>query len=305
MVHILREGAEFEILGDAVQCPGFRHGLERADQHLAGVLFVVGAFVGDAQDGKFAKARDRLGHDVEMFAGLQRHVHARHQPDLAAPHASAVDDHVAGDGALVLGGFPVNGGHAVARAVDAGDGGVFGYHCAAHPRAAGQSHRDAGRVALSVLGQPDAAHDARQVEVRIAAADLGGVDLLDLDPKGAGHGSEAGDFLHPLRRQRGGDGAHAAEPGGDAGFGFKFAVEFLGVFGEPGHVRRRAELRDQTSGVPCGAGGELLAFQEHDITPAQRGQVIGHGTADGAATDDDDAGMGGKGHGYMAPNLAR
>jgi hypothetical protein len=49
----------------------------------------------------------------------------------------------------------------------------------------------------------------------------------------------------------------------------------------------------------------LLAFQKHDIAPAERGEVVGDRTADGTAPDDDDTRMGRKGHGYMAPNLAR
>ncbi len=40
--------------------------------------------------------------------------------------------------------------------------------------------------------------------------------------------------------------------------------------------------------------GQLLAFQQHDVRPAQFRQVVGDGTADDAAADDDDAGMGGQ-----------
>src|SRR6056297_1457161 len=68
---------------------------EGAEHHLAGVFLVIGAFIGHAQHRQGAEARDRLGDDVEMLAGLQRHVDAQHRAQLAAPHAGAVD-HVFG-----------------------------------------------------------------------------------------------------------------------------------------------------------------------------------------------------------------
>ena len=57
---------------------------------------------------------------------------------------------------------------------------------------------------------------------------------------------------------------------------------------------RPQQLADQARGMPCGARGELFAFKQHDVFPAQLGQVIGDGTADDTATDDDGAGVSGK-----------
>ena len=60
MVHVLRQLVEAEILRNAVHAPGLGHRLEGAEHHLAGVLLVVGAFVGHAQHRQAAEAGDRL-----------------------------------------------------------------------------------------------------------------------------------------------------------------------------------------------------------------------------------------------------
>ncbi|CAB4969795.1 unannotated protein [freshwater metagenome] len=41
--------------------------------------------------------------------------------------------------------------------------------------------------------------------------------------------------------------------------------------------------------MPGGAGGEPIAFEEHDVAPAEVAEVVGDGGADDAAADDDDA----------------
>ena len=77
MVEILRQLVEAEILADAVHAPGLGHRLEGAEHHLAGVFLVVGAFVRHAQHRQARQARDRLGDEVEMLAGMQRQGDAR------------------------------------------------------------------------------------------------------------------------------------------------------------------------------------------------------------------------------------
>ena len=49
MVEVLRQLVEAEILGNAVHAPRLGHRLEGAEQHLAGILLVVGALVGHPQ----------------------------------------------------------------------------------------------------------------------------------------------------------------------------------------------------------------------------------------------------------------
>src|SRR3954466_4461953 len=43
--------------------------------------------------------------------------------------------------------------------------------------------------------------------------------------------------------------------------------------------------------VPGRAGGQLRAFDEHEVVPAAFGQMIGDAGADDAAADDDDLGV--------------
>ena len=102
MLEVLGQLVEAEILGDAVHAPGLGHRLEGAEQQLAGILLVVGAFVRHPQHRQVARqAGDRLGDDVEMLAGVQRHGDADRAGELARPHAGAVHDDVGSDGALL------------------------------------------------------------------------------------------------------------------------------------------------------------------------------------------------------------
>ena len=61
--------------------------------------------------------------------------------------------------------------------------------------------------------------------------------------------------------------------------------------GEGGHV---------AGGVPGGAGGQLVLFQQQAVGPAGLGEVVQAGHADSAAADDDHAGLGWEiGHGVL------
>ena len=296
MVEILRQLVEFEILRNARHAPGFADRLERAEHHLARVLLVIGAFIGHPQDRHLGEARDGLGHDVEMLAGVQRHVGAGHAADLVAPHPGAVDDHVTGDMAAVAAIIrrPVDAGHAAAFAGNAGHLDTLLDERAVLPGALGQRQRDIGRIALTVGGKPDAAGDPVEVEMRIFLLDLCRAELIAGHAEGTGHGGVAGEFLQPLTGQGDRDRTDLPQAGGDAGFGLKPLVELGRIAGELGHVRTGAELTDETGGVPGGAGGELLAFKQDHVFPAELGQMVGDGAADDAAADDDDAGLGGK-----------
>ena len=293
MVEILGQLVEFKAFGNAVQRPGLGDGLERAQHHLAGVFLVIGAFIRHAQDGQGGQAGDRLGHDIEMLAGLQGDVGVQHPPDVPAPHARTVDDMVAGDRAGAFGRLVLDLSDAESLAGDAGDAGILEHLRAALAGALGEGKADIGGIALAVLGQPDAALDAVEVQMRIARADVVRADLRHLDAKGAGHGGGAFEFFVPFVGQGGGDAADPAKAGGDAGFLFEVPVEFLRVFGEPRHPGRGAQLGNETGRVPGGARGQALAFQQDNICPAELGQVIGHRGADDAAADDDGAGVSG------------
>jgi hypothetical protein len=146
MVEILGQLVEAEILGMPAMPQGLAR-LEGAEQHLPGIFLVIGAFVGHAQHRKLAKAGDRLGHDIEVFAGVQRQGHAvgraRSRPHMPA----AIDDMARRDRAALAPCLPVHAADAAAVGGDAGHLGALGDDRAALPGALGQRQRDIGRIA--------------------------------------------------------------------------------------------------------------------------------------------------------------
>ncbi|CAI8290488.1 MAG: Uncharacterised protein [Rhodospirillaceae bacterium] len=114
MVEVLGQLVEAEIFGNARHPPGLGLGLEGAEHHLARVFLVVRALVRHPQHRHLGQALDRLGDDVEVFAGVQRYGHPGHGGEVARPHAPAVHHHVGVDAA----------GFSVALVSDAGDGAV-------------------------------------------------------------------------------------------------------------------------------------------------------------------------------------
>ena len=187
MVKVLGQLIKFEILGDAFHRPGLCIGLKRAQQDFACIFLIVGAFIRHAQHGHLGQPGNRLGHDIEMLASMQWHVHARHTPNLMAPHAGAVDDHVAGHRACFATLFPFNRLDAAACLVDLGHFGAFCDNRAVVARALSQCQGDVGRITLTVLGQIDAAGDPIDIQVRVAALDLAWRNLFDLNPERPRH----------------------------------------------------------------------------------------------------------------------
>ena len=112
---------------------------------------------------------------------------------------------------------------------------------------------------------------------------------LDFDAEGLGHRGAALNSSQRSSVSARADRADLAEAGGDAGLGLQPGVKLGRIFREPGQVLRGAQLADQPGRMPGRAGCELLALQQHDVGPAELGQVIGDGAAGHAAADDDDA----------------
>ena len=68
-----------------------------------------------------------------------------------------------------------------------------------------------------------------------------------------------------------------------AGFLFDHLVEVGGVPVHLGHVEVAYEVGDQSCGVPCGAGGELVLLDEDGVGPAFVGEEVKEADAHGAA----------------------
>jgi hypothetical protein len=73
-------------------------------------------------------------------------------------------------------------------------------------------------------------------------------------------------------------------------------VQLDAVLAHARHVAVRPHLPDEPGGVPRGAAGELALLEQQHVGDAELRQVIGGGAAGDAAADDQDLGVGGKGH---------
>ncbi len=291
---------EAEVLGDAVHAPGLRDGFEEPEHDLAGLLADVGRVAGIAEDRQHpVHAFDRLGDQVVVLAGLQRHVDARHAADLARPHAGAVDDELGLDVAAV----GAHAGHLALVGLDAEHLRVLEDPGAAHARALGEGLRDVGRVHPAVVREVEGGLDVRDVGERPHLLDLRRGDLAVLDPEAARHRAAPAHLVRLVVGHRELDGTAVDDAGRLARFGLEPAVEVLRVLRELGLRLRVAQRRQQARGVPGRATGQLLAFEQHDILPAELGEVVGDGTADDTAADDHDLRAAGKRirHGWIAP----
>ena len=165
MIEVFGQRVEAEAFGNALHAPRLGHRLEAADQQLAGVFLVVGAFVLHAQHRQVARqAVDGLGDDVEMLGSVQGHGHADVGRQLVRPHARAQDHGVRGNVAAI--GVDADG--ATLLDADAFDLRVLEDLRAALPGALGQGLRRVDRIGLAVLRQEDAANHV--VDVRAAAS---------------------------------------------------------------------------------------------------------------------------------------
>ena len=168
MVEILGQLVEFEILGYACHAPWLGYGFKGTEHQFTCVFFIVGTFIGNAQNGQLGQARNRFRHDIEMFTSMQWHVNACHAAHLMAPHTRAVYDHVTGDVpmAAILG-RPINACHTATCAGNVCHLGPFCDGGTTHPRAFCQCQRDVGRVALAVFVQEHTTHNTVQIQVAV------------------------------------------------------------------------------------------------------------------------------------------
>ena len=291
MVEILRQLVKAEVFGNAVHAPGLGLGLKGAEQDFPCVFLVIGAFVGHAQHRHLRQAGDALGHDVEMFAGMQRQGDAILRRQIAPPHPAAIHHQIGGDMPLFAARGPINPGHPAVRLRHAGDLDLFDNPRAAVARALGQRQRDIPRIGLPVERQMHPGGDAINVQMGIKVFHLGGGKFIHLNAEGAGEACLAQDFFLAFGRQRRGDRPALPEARGKAGLRFKLGVKIGRVFGETGHVLTGAQLPHQPRRVPCRTRGQLLALQQDDVLPPQFCEMIGHRAAGNAAPDDHDAGL--------------
>ena len=281
-------GQEFKVepLGDAVLRPGLRVRLIAAPDQAANLLFPVGQPVGVAQGGqRRGDAVDPFGDHVLVFDRDEGDVDADRGCQRAGPLTGADDEFFAFHGAG--GGFhPPN---AAILDDNAGDRRILENLHPRHPRATGKGLGDVRRVGLAVgrqVGGTDQIVDGHQGP-KVLCFFRG--QEVHLQPEGMRGGGLAF-HLGPAFGVAGKAQAAVHLPAGlQARLRLQPFVKGDGMAQQLGDVGRCAQLADQARGVKGGAGGQLLAFEKHRIGPAKLAQMVGHGTADDAAADDDGA----------------
>ena len=219
-----------------------------------------------------------------MLTSVQWNVDAHVTAQLVGPHAGR-GDHVLGvDGSLI----GVDADRPAIGGADAFDGHAFEDPGAPLLGHVGHGHGGVHWRGLTVSGQPDTSHDAVGVQQRIAGAQVVGGDDFHLDAERVGHAGAPHQLLHAFRVVGHAERSDLLEAGGMSHVALEGLVQLGGVGGQPGHVLGGPEAAHEARGVPGGATGQRVAFQQDDVGPAQLSEVVGDAGTHDAATDDDD-----------------
>ena len=246
----------------------------------------MGEFVAPLQD--VHDFRDVVGHQILVGHGQQGQVDARHGADLTRPESAGVHQVLAIYGALFGDDLPALGRRVgLQHAVVQDDLG------AAHAGRLGIGMGRARGVEVAVQRVIEAAEDALGVHKAIGQL----VDFLRSQDLGVQpHVAVLGAFgLQLLEAGLVVGQRHAADmvqPAGHAGDGFQLFVEADRIALQRRHVGVAVDRVEASRRVPGGARGQLGALDQHDVRPAELGQVVENRTADDAAADHHHAGMG-------------
>ena len=273
-----------EALRNALERPGLRVALERAEEQPAVLLPAVEGPVGIAKDRKLTIAPgdlgDRLGDDVVVLHRDERQVVAGEPGEPARPLAGSVDHDLRADVALrrrehPAAGAPLHGGH---RRVPDDLRPERG-------RAAGEGVGQAGRVDMPVGGQVGGGdhtfgiHDREELERAL------GRDELERHPE---RGRDTGDVVELVDAILGGGDAHGTAPvvvDGLTGLVLERLVELHAPAKQAHHVVALVELRAEPGRVPGGAARQLVLLEQHRVGEAEAGKVVEQAAAGDAAAD--------------------
>jgi hypothetical protein len=227
-------------------------------------------------------AGDRLGDQIVVLGRLQRYVDAGHAADGSRPHARAVDH----DLGMNLSRVGFDADHAAMIAQYPGHGRILENSCAPEARAPGERLRHIGGIHARVVRKVERRLQIAHVGERPHLVDLRGRYFVRLDPEAMRHMHAPAHFLRFVRGHRQLDRSAIDDPRRLARLGFEPAIQILRILRQFRLSFRISQRGEESGRVPGGAGGELSAFQEHDIPPAELGQMIGDRAADHAAADD-------------------
>ncbi len=231
---------------------------------------------------------DHLGHvlgdEIHVLHGQHRQLEPHHAADLARPEAAAVD-HVLSDDLTLVGddapaavlalhevlylGVQIDVGTVLLGRFRIGMGRAVGIEMTFHRI----EHRTDELVGIEQRHQVMRFIRRQQMRVEPHVAALGE------------------DRLHPVEAVLGRGEHHArghVQADVLAGIILDLLVELHRIFLQLGNVGIAVDRVHAAGGMPGRAGGQFRAFDEHNIGPAEFGEVIQDGTADDAAPDDDD-----------------
>ena len=215
---------------------------------------------------------DVIGDQIHVLHGQHRQLDADHAADLACPQTTGIYDVLALDHALVGDDAPgavrllfqrldlglyFDGGAAQTRGLGVGVGGAAGVQMAFVRVEQGAQKVflfNEGEIVHGFLDRDDFGLHAQVAATRHR-------HLQKLHALGCVGQHDAGRLVQ------------AAALAGDA---FELFVQGHGVALQHGHIRVAIEGVETTGCVPGGAGGELVTFQQHHVTPAFFSQVVEH-----------------------------
>ncbi len=226
----------------------------------------------------------RLGDEVVVLHRQHGQFEAGHSTDLTRPQATGVDDVFGVD----LAAFGDDRPGAVGSRFERADP-VLPVHLGAGLAGTDRVRvGDTGRIDVALDRIPHRAEEVLRVEQREQLLGFLRRDQLELvhaevATTGDGHLQP----VHPVAVRGEGDPARQVDRTVLARPLLDLLVQLHGVLLELGDVRVAVERVHAAGRVPCGACGELLAFDEHDVVPAVLGEVEQHGRADDATADHD------------------
>jgi hypothetical protein len=278
-----------EFLRHAVRPVSARARLVGSEQQSMPLLTQVVADVGIAHQRQTCgparhERRNVLGDEVLVRERYHRQVLADHRGHLAAAVAGRIDDVFGLDGALRGIDAPASPG----ESPNSGHLRMTVNGCPALPRSFGEGLRELRRIEVAVVGIPQPQANVVELQERMTRADLRGREQLEADAESAPLGSDVTKLIHPVRSVREPDAAGAVIGDVGAGLPCKALVQLRRILLELQQAPGGGEVRAIARGVPGGACGELVALDEHDIGPAEPGEVIEGAAADRSPADDHD-----------------
>ena len=293
-----RQAVEFETLGYAVGSPCLCMEVGKAEQQLASILFPVSAITVGSQHRQVCRQVGyRLGHEVVMLAGMKRHTHIVALAKFARPHATAIDDNIGLDHALV----GAHSCHFSAVGQNLFNKRMFEQARAVHARPFRQRLGQVARIGGAIAWHENAAKHPLGIHQGPALGNLCRFHERGLDIEKAREVSLTPEFGKALVVHRNGNRSVLSKPGILACLRFDFLQKLDTIACKRGCGMAALQLANQSCGVPGRSACQLLAFKQDHIAPAGLGEMIGDRTAMDAAANNNGLGVCGQGVGHQWP----